>query len=58
MAIRYTGKFPLYMTLPQYTSLFTVYESPLIRSSAYTNLRLYESPLHHNDMFKLYNESE
>ncbi len=36
--------------MKKYTSLFIVYESPLvvisIRSSAYTSLRLYESPLH------------
>jgi len=40
---------PLKM-VPQYTKLFTVYESPLvvisIRVSSYMILRLYESPLH------------
>jgi hypothetical protein len=37
--------------------VFTVYESPLVlisrRVSAYTSLRLYESPLHQNEPNKL-----
>ncbi len=31
----------------QYTKVFTVYEGPRIRRSAYTKVRLYEGPLHH-----------
>ncbi len=36
----------VYSKQQQYTSLYTVYEPPRIRSSAYTNLLLYEAPLH------------
>ncbi len=38
------------------TSAYTnlcLYEPPLIRTSAYTNLRLYESPLHQKSECKL-----
>jgi hypothetical protein len=35
----YTSKICMFVVVSQYTSLFTVYESPLIRISAYMNLR-------------------
>ncbi len=42
----YTPTIYMFEGVFQYTSLFTVYDSPLIRTFAYTNLRLYEFPLH------------
>ncbi len=41
----YTPTIYMFEGVFQYTSLFTVYDSPLIRTYAYSNLRLYEPPL-------------
>jgi hypothetical protein len=40
------------LTSHQFTNLFTVYEIPLIRTSSYTKLLLYEPPLHQSKILK------
>ncbi len=44
--ISYTPTNDLIWPMFKYTRLYTVYEPPHIRTSAYTNLRVYEPPLH------------
>ncbi len=42
----YTSKICMFVGVPQYTILFTVYNSPHIRFTAYKILLLYDSPLY------------